>query len=587
MTTLLLLVKLFLFLLSLAGWCLLLTHKGGLRPELAPITAFSGVGVSMVAAGLLNIFTPVEWALYLGGLGLAVWLLVRGKREALRPWLTVRVLAFVLACLWLLWLSRGGLIWGHDNMAHWAIVVKKMVTENHLPNTADTAVEFTGYPVGASCFIKYLCDFVGLSDGLMMLGQGLLILAGLFSLTVFLPRRSWPGALAFGVFALFFLTANVPLNDLRVDTLLASQGLAGLAVIAFYGPRDLRRALGYGLVSLAFLAQIKNSGLYFILLDLVVLLCFALRAKTASKKILKGAVLSLALTAGGYWLWLRHVALVFPQGQTSKHAVSLTEYSTIFGEKTAEEIGQFNRLFLAHLTDLSQTDIQIALCLLVLLAVWVLYILLFRRGSLKKALWIGAGCLGAEGGYLVCLWCTYTLSMNTSEMLVLASIQRYHTTTLAWLAGAALVLMLKAMDRSSPGECWKIGLVGACFFVGMFFPGRENLPTLYSRALYHRTDTQGPVLELKERYGLTEGSRYLFYTRGGGVDTWTLRYIARYVLNTDTLDFWEYEDQDYTWNELYNSYDYIILYSPDAYIEDFFRQQGFDPSQGYAHLVMG
>ena len=70
------------------------------------------------------------------------------------------------------------------------------------------------------------------------------------------------------------------------------------------------------------------------------------------------------------------------------------------------------------------------------------------------------------------------------------------------------------------------------------------------------------------------------------MDTWTLRYIARYVLNTDTLDFWEYEDQEYTWNELYSSYDYIILYSPDEYIEDFFRQQGFDPAQGYAHLVI-
>ena len=585
MTTLLLLAKLFLFLLSMAGWCLLLTHKGGLRPELAPITVFSGVGVAMVAAGLLNIFTPVEWALYLGGLGLAAWLLARGRLAVLRPWFSVRVLVFGLACLWLLWLSRGGLIWGHDNMAHWAIVVKKIVTENHLPNTADTAVEFTGYPVGSSCFIKYLCDFVGLSDGLMMLGQGLLILAGLFSLTVFLPRRSWPGALAFGAFALFFLTANVPLNDLRVDTLLASQGLAGLAIIAFYGPKDLGRALGYSLVSLAFLAQVKNSGLYFILLDLVVLLYFALRARAGGRAILKGAVLSLAVTLGGYWLWLRHVALVFPQGQTSKHAVSLTEYSAIFGEKTAEEIGQFNRLFLAHLLDFSQPDIQIALYLLVLWAVRVAGTLLDKKGGPKQALLLGAGCLGAEGLYLVCLWCTYTLSMNTSEMLVLASIQRYHTTTLAWLAGAALVVVLKSLEQKPTGQHWKTGLAAACLFVCMFLPGRENLPTLYSRAPYHRTDTQGPILELKERYGLTEGSRYLFYTRGGGVDTWTLRYIARYVLNTDHLDFWEYEDQEYTWNELYNSYDYIILYSPDAYIEDFFRQQGFDPAQGYAHLI--
>ena len=176
--------------------------------------------------------------------------------------------------------------------------------------------------------------------------------------------------------------------------------------------------------------------------------------------------------------------------------------------------------------------------------------------------------------------------MNTSEMLALASIQRYHTTTLIWLAGAALVLILGFVSQKERKNTWVWGLAAALAFAWMFLPGRENLPTLYSRAPYHRTDTQGPVLEMKEQYGLTEGSRYLFYTRGGGVDTWTLRYIARYVLNTDTLDFWEYEDQEYTWNELYSSYDYIILYSPDEYIEDFFRQQGFDPAQGYAHLVI-
>lgn len=585
MTTLLLIFKLALWAFSAAGWCLLLTRKGGLRPELAPIVAFSGMGVAMVAAGLLNIFTPVEWALYLAGLGLAAWFLLR-EREALRPWFSFRVLILGLACLWLLWLSRGGLIWGHDNMAHWAIVAKTIITENHLPNTANLAVEFTGYPVGTACFIKYFCDFVGVSDGLMMLGQGLLILSGLFSLTVFLPRRSWPGAIAFLAFAVFALTADVPLNDLRVDTILAVQGLAGLSVIAFYGPTDQRRALMYGLVPLAFLAQIKNSGLFFIALDLAVLLYFALRARAGGKAVLKGAALSLAVTLGGYWLWLRHVALVFPQGETSKHAVSLTEYSAIFGEKTAEEIGQFNRLFLAHLTDFSQPDIRIAIGLAVLLAACLVYILLSRQGGARKALLLGAGCLGTEGLYLVCLWCTYTLSMNTSEMLALASIQRYHTTTLIWLAGAALVLVLGFLGQENRKKDWFWGLAAALAVVWMFLPGRENLPTLYSRAPYHITDTQGPVLELKEQYGLTEGSRYLFYTRGGGVDTWTLRYIARYVLNTDTLDFWEYEDQEYTWNELYNSYDYIILYSPDEYIEDFFRQQGFDPAQGYAHLVI-
>ena len=139
-----------------------------------------------------------------------------------------------------------------------------------------------------------------------------------------------------------------------------------------------------------------------------------------------------------------------------------------------------------------------------------------------------------------------------------------------------MAVKVTGVQKGTPAQ--KLGLSGCTL---LSIDGNE-----INDMLDYEFYSQGPVLELKEQYGLTEGSRYLFYTRGGGVDTWTLRYIARYVLNTDTLDFWEYEDQEYTWNELYSSYDYIILYSPDEYIEDFFRQQGFDPAQGYAHLVI-
>ena len=83
MSAVILLAKLGLFALSAAGWCLLLNRWMGLRAEFAPIVAFSAIGSAMVAAGLLNIFTPVEWALYLGGLGCAVSVGLKDKAEAL------------------------------------------------------------------------------------------------------------------------------------------------------------------------------------------------------------------------------------------------------------------------------------------------------------------------------------------------------------------------------------------------------------------------------------------------------------------------------------------------------------------------
>ena len=177
MHTLLLLARLGLFALSLAGWCLWAARRFALPVEQTPLVAISAIGCAMCGAGLLNILTPVRWALTLGGLAALIWVLVR-RREALTPWLSLRGAAFPVMSAWLLVLTRGGLVPGHDNFAHWAIMAKTVVTQAQLPNTANTAVEFVGYPPAAACWIDYVCGTVGLSDGMMMFSQGLLVLAG-------------------------------------------------------------------------------------------------------------------------------------------------------------------------------------------------------------------------------------------------------------------------------------------------------------------------------------------------------------------------------------------------------------------------
>ena len=140
MHTLLLLARLGLFALSLAGWCLWAARRFALPVEQTPLVAISAIGCAMCGAGLLNILTPVRWALTLGGLAALIWVLVR-RREALTPWLSLRGAAFPVMSAWLLVLTRGGLVPGHDNFAHWAIMAKTVVTQAQLPNTANTAVE--------------------------------------------------------------------------------------------------------------------------------------------------------------------------------------------------------------------------------------------------------------------------------------------------------------------------------------------------------------------------------------------------------------------------------------------------------------
>ena len=68
MNTLLLLARLGLFAMSLAGWCLWAARRFALPVEQTPLVTISAIGCAMCGAGLLNILTPVRWALTLGGL---------------------------------------------------------------------------------------------------------------------------------------------------------------------------------------------------------------------------------------------------------------------------------------------------------------------------------------------------------------------------------------------------------------------------------------------------------------------------------------------------------------------------------------
>lgn len=645
------LVRLGLFALSSAGWCLLLARRWGIAPELCPFVAFSGMGAVQFAAGLLNIYAPAEAVLWLGGLGLLGFYAVR-RRAAFAAFKSLRSLGFCLAAGWMLFLMRGGVIAGHDNMSHWAVMAKTMLRFGRLPNAQNTAIEFTAYPPGSAGWIKYFCDAVGVSDGMMVYAQGLLLLAGAFALLVFVPRRSGAGAALGAVAILFLLVGNIPPVDLRVDTLLAVQAAGTLAVIAYYGPAQPQKAALAALPALVLEAVIKNSGLFFAAANLLVLAWFAFRpgraagegAASAAPAGRHPAASAAALATGAtavpgrrralpafwaaaaapfaaFWLWTRHVAMIFPQtameagGGASKHAVSLAGYAGMLGGKTAGEVRSFFGLFARHFVDLSQADTRVFWALAVGSA--ALLAGLYASGRLpgRRAAGLWAALAGCELAYLLCLLGTYLFSMNAAEMLCLASITRYHLTALLYLAAALAILLLLALapaqnaaagaapagaGQSQGGPAPRGGgrkavkpsafaAAGTVLLAALLLLGTPSqLQALWRRAPYRDTGTQGEWLAIKSQYALEDGKRCLVYTRGGDpeqIDTWGMRYVARYVLNTDTVDFWQFDDEEYTLSELYGKYDYLIFYAPDARSEALLAENGLDPASRFVELI--
>lgn len=70
----------------------------------------------------------------------------------------------------------------YDNFSHWAVIVKNMLTTNHFPTVQDELIAFKDYPPGTSVFIYYVCRFWGNSQGMMLMAQNALLLAGFFAI---------------------------------------------------------------------------------------------------------------------------------------------------------------------------------------------------------------------------------------------------------------------------------------------------------------------------------------------------------------------------------------------------------------------
>lgn len=579
MSSILTLARTGLFFLCMAGWWLWLFRRWQLPLALAPAVSFCGIGCLLYLAALLNLLMPVQLLLYAGGLALLARELFRRRLEALRPLVCPAVGVYAVGCGWTVLLLRGALVQGHDNFAHWAIMAKSLITNGQLPNVANTAVEYVDYPPATALWIKFVCNAVGFSDGTMLMAQSFLALACALALGALC--RTVPQALAAGGFCLLVFSVSTAYGTLMVDGLLTMLALAALAA-ALWMCRAGRRGQAALLAApiLGFLAITKNSGVFLALMAGALVLALAWEP---------GARLRSTVAAWGvpvllWYLWGRHVRLVYPEGMESKHAVDAAAYLETLTGKTQEELAQFWQAFCAYWVNFSrwETVLYWAAPVLTLLLVLVFW----RTGRLKgrHAAALAAGVAGSLLLYTGGLAATYVFSMPTEEMLVLASIGRYSLTFSLLLAGCGLLLALAVGPAKRRAVRWlqAAGCVAVCLALSL---GWGDPSSLYSRA-YHQQSEQQPWLEVKARYGLPEGARYLFYTNGAPVDSWGDRFIARYVFNADTLDFWQYQDQAPDLDTLCYEYDYVVFLAPDEYSDKLLQDWGFDPATGAMETIL-
>lgn len=196
---------------GMAGWCVLLCKKAGLKPDFAPAVV-SGIFVCLLfAGGLAGCLLPAAYVVVgVGCLLLLWWGLACLRRKSfvseLKSLVTPGVLFFLAAAVVGCVVMRGPMPFVGDSYNHWATIVKLMHIVDRLPDATDQIIVFQSYPPGSALFLYLVTTLTGFSESHMVWGHFLLMLAGMTCLFGVVPKKhGWVAGLAACLCVFLFL----------------------------------------------------------------------------------------------------------------------------------------------------------------------------------------------------------------------------------------------------------------------------------------------------------------------------------------------------------------------------------------------
>lgn len=534
-----LLIRLLLLALSCCGYLQYL--KKYVKVELAIGLLFSTIGSVLFLVGILNLLKEAAVLLWLGGLILLLCSLRR--KESLAGVLTFGTLFFVVGCLFFLSLFPGSRVQHHDSYIHWALVAKIITQQGRFPVGTDANVLFSSYPVGSACFLFYITQALGLtSEWVLMAAQAMLMLGMLTGLFVF-AKGPWQ-KLATALCCVFLLCGNSRLTELMVDSLLPITALNAVALCVY--DRQLLRRMPWILLPYAvFLIGIKNSGFFFVVI-LYGFVWYLSRKEPLSRKTW---LTLLGVPAAAFFLWQKHVSLVFPAGMLSKHAMSLSNYSHVLHGKDLHAMLEIALEMGRKIFSLNNQALWLLTSVFFVCLLW----LRFDRDSgrpLLRALVLAAVSYGL---YQLGTYAMYLFSMPLQESLILASYSRYHKTILLFLSGLIYIGLLQSLNLRDGKPLRALVPLGA--LVLCFFAVSPNL-TMLGRQDYTGTNRQ-KFDTLIALYEIPEGKDYLILTTDENYYANELPYMAAYLLSSHQVVV--ERDADFRQAQLAD-FDYLIVF---------------------------
>ena len=560
-------LKIMIFGISTIGtWeCLRMISKDRINIYFFPSLTIAIQTLILFFAGLLNILSEVVYLLLAIGLAGSIYSIYRnGGVLFLKNYINAGFLWLILVMVIMLFFVRGKIFTHYDNFSHWALVVKRMLQVNRYPNFEDTLITFQEYPLGSATYIYYFSKLISTSESIQMLAHIYMIAAAALPLFVFVKKNSVLSALVMISFVNFVFVYNITITNLLVDTVLPIIAMCSLIFTYLHcrkgcGRLELICASAY----MVQLVQIKNSGIFFVaLIDIVILICGWKNKNYAF------SALSALVPFGSLILWQKHCKYVFSSAATSKHAMTVENYSNVFGDKTSEDIRTISISLFKFVTTWKDVWVMIAIILFVGIGIWLTKAKIWKI-YMKTCIFSVVMYVAYQLGMLA----MYLFSMPIDEAIVLASVTRYTKTILLAILYLMMIPMLKVISEVTIEKIiGVIVILGFCmsFFVYLYISfGKVKLAIQYTDNPEERNWIEG----MKNAYGVPNESsycvlipksdsgyvyfleKYIFQSNSVGsavistqedMDNITAKYVFLYDQNNEIVNAWvknHYPDQ--------------------------------------------
>lgn len=473
-------LKLCILIISNLGLWELLRRKTKVNIYFIPSLTIALQTSVLFLCGLLNLL--LEATILITGIGTAYIIRCMWKEKKLpfiKNYVTVGFLFLVAVTVISAIALHGCIFWLYDDFSHWGLVVRQMLLNDRFPNFMDV-ISYKEYPIGSGIYIYYFSRLLGSSEYIQMIAQTYVMTACLLPLFSFCKTNRLPALLFVFCFTNFFFCYNIPLSSLLVDTMLPVVSACALLYMYKYCYNSDKCIEFY--LSGAYLIQIiqiKNSGVFFVLIAAAWLVYRAIRQKSYSR----GAIL-LLMPLISFILWHAHCRYVFVDARYSKHAMSSEYYGRTVLQKSAEELINIPKSVFAFAVYFKETWITVGFFL-------ILGVVTFLLATEYKSMWIRTSffCGAVFVVYQIGLALMYLFSMPIEEAVALAEIFRYERTVLIFVLYASLPLCMKLLSRARSEWMNTYLLPAMLCLIALAFPflftGRADLAWSNAKASEH------------------------------------------------------------------------------------------------------